>query len=406
MRGIVAWACAVRRGAGRLALMVALVAAGAVGGAVVTDVVSGAAEGDNSDVILGCVDNETGEVRIVEDPDDCETEARSNARGRRAETRPGPERLISWNREGPRGPSGVPGPAGPPGPSGEGGSQGPPGPPGASGKQGPPGPPGPMGTPGPVGPKGDPGPQGERGPTGKQGPPGLKGNKGEPGPQGEQGPAGPKGDPGPQGPPGPEGDQGPIGPQGPQGPKGDPGPQGIEGPQGPAGPTGPQGEPGIIWRGSWDSSTSYSADDAVFHDGSSYVAVADSTGEEPGAGSSWDLLAQQGEQGEQGPPGSAGGGTNISSTHVVTVTGPGTLMYFDGAPLMVHVAACKPGETVITGGYTLPPRNFLMVYGSRPVLNYTDPDTGETVQGWEVRVEQGTQIWSAYALCADSGTSE
>lgn len=95
------------------------------------------------------------------------------------------------------------------------------------------------------------------------------------------------------------------------------GPQGEQGPageQGPVGPTGPQGPPGTIgadgltWRGEWSALTAYVADDAVSHDGASYVAVAGSTGSEPDPDNlnpDWDLLAR-GVEGPQGPEGAAG----------------------------------------------------------------------------------------------------
>src|SRR5262249_35633060 len=65
------------------------------------------------------------------------------------------------------------------------------------------------------------GPQGPKGDTGVQGPAGLQGSTGNQGPQGPAGPTGPKGEEGPQGavgPTGPKGEQGPQGVTGPQGP--------------------------------------------------------------------------------------------------------------------------------------------------------------------------------------------
>ena len=56
---------------------------------------------------------------------------------------------------------------------------------------------------------------------------------------------------------------------------------GVEGEQGPPG--------GIVdWEGEWSSSTSYVADDAVSHNGSSYVAIASSTNVEPGVTAGWE----------------------------------------------------------------------------------------------------------------------
>lgn len=64
------------------------------------------------------------------------------------------------------------------------------------------------------------------------------------------------------------------------------------------GAQGPQGEPGgiIAWMGEWDSGTAYVENDAVSHNGSSYVAVQGSTNVEPGVDANWEdywmLLAE------------------------------------------------------------------------------------------------------------------
>ena len=58
--------------------------------------------------------------------------------------------------------------------------------------------------------------------------------------------------------------------------------------------SGPAGQ-GYTWRGAWSGATAYSAYETVSYSGSSYVAVASSTGVTPGTdGTKWALLAQQG----------------------------------------------------------------------------------------------------------------
>jgi hypothetical protein len=98
---------------------------------------------------------------------------------------------------------------------------------------------------------------------------------------------------GPQGPAGADGAPGPVGPSGPQGP------QGLRGPDGPQGPPGPTGTRGLNWRGTWSASTTYAKDDAVFHNGSSYVATIAiaAGGAVPGANSAWDIVAAKGASG-------------------------------------------------------------------------------------------------------------
>lgn len=73
---------------------------------------------------------------------------------------------------------------------------------------------------------------------------------------------------------------------------------------------GPIGPKGMNWKGSWNSSTGYSPDDAVSIGGSSYLALRANANVQPPATGAWDLLAQRGgagATGAQGPPGPTGG---------------------------------------------------------------------------------------------------
>lgn len=97
---------------------------------------------------------------------------------------------------------------------------------------------------------------------------------------------------------------------------------------GPAGAAGAAGAVGIIWAGPWGAGTPYVATDAVSFNGSSYLAVAPSTGVQPDTHpSTWAILALAGAtgptglQGPVGPPGSGGGST---VTFPVTVAEGGT----------------------------------------------------------------------------------
>lgn len=222
---------------------------------------------------------------------------------------------------------------------------------GDDGPQGPTGPQGEVGPTGPAGPQGPAGPTGATGPTGPTGPAGLTfrgaysgvtgyvtndivtyqgsayrrkstdsgvaghlptdttrwdilASKGD---TGATGAAGPQGEIGPQGPQGNVGPQGPIGLTGPEGPEGDVGPQGPTGPEGDVGPQGPAGG-STNWTGAWSAATAYDADnyDAVEHEGSSYVAIADNTNQEPPNPTYWQLLAERGDVGPEGPAGPTG----------------------------------------------------------------------------------------------------
>ena len=77
---------------------------------------------------------------------------------------------------------------------------------------------------------------------------------------------------------------------------------GATGPQGPAGTVGPEG---IRWLGAWASGTAYLEDDAVSHDGDSYIAVAGNTNDPPPS-ANWSLMAAEGAPGPTGPGGAVG----------------------------------------------------------------------------------------------------
>jgi hypothetical protein len=70
------------------------------------------------------------------------------------------------------------------------------------------------------------------------------------------------------------------------------------------GPPGADGSPGLVWRGPWDSLTSYDAPDVVEYLGSSWVALGPSLNSPPDANPlDWDLVAQKGDDGAAGQDG-------------------------------------------------------------------------------------------------------
>ena len=108
------------------------------------------AQTDGAGIIVACVNDQSGNVRIVGAESDC----RAN------------ETARTWNEQGPKGDTGDTGPQGLPG---------------AAGATGPAGPQGPKGDTGDTGPQGLPGAKGDTGPAGPQGPQGLQGPQGVPG---------------------------------------------------------------------------------------------------------------------------------------------------------------------------------------------------------------------------------
>src|SRR5437660_3380329 len=106
--------------------------------------------------------------------------------------------------------------------------------------------------------------------------------------------------------PGPSGPQGPAGPMGPTGPQAPIGPAGPAGMQGSSGLQGIQGPP-VMFKGLWSSTITYSIGDAVSFNGSSFIAIAENTAQQPDISpNQWSLLAQQGAQGQTGPQGPSG----------------------------------------------------------------------------------------------------
>ena len=64
---------------------------------------------------------------------------------------------------------------------------------------------------------------------------------------------------------------------------------------------------GFRWRDSWDSATAYNINDIVRHDGSAWVAITNSTNQEPSSSSAnWNIYAERGSTGETGSRGEAG----------------------------------------------------------------------------------------------------
>jgi len=67
------------------------------------------------------------------------------------------------------------------------------------------------------------------------------------------------------------------------------------------------GRVAMVPKGEWASATAYTRLDVVLYNGSSWVAIADSTGQVPAEGSAyWQLLSLKGEQGEKGDKGDTG----------------------------------------------------------------------------------------------------
>lgn len=65
------------------------------------------------------------------------------------------------------------------------------------------------------------------------------------------------------------------------------------------------GRPGLVWRGTWQSSATYAVRDAVTSNGTSYVSLTAGNKQQP-PGSNWQVLAAKGATGATGPAGADG----------------------------------------------------------------------------------------------------
>jgi hypothetical protein len=110
--------------------------------------------------------------------------------------------------------------------------------------------------------------------------------------------------------------------------QGEQGIQGETGPQGPTGPTGPIGATGpstFIFRGEWNDTDSYAANDVVAYLGSTYSAITSNTNTLPTDGEYWVLIISKGPTGAAGltgPTGPTGPTGETGETGATGTTGP------------------------------------------------------------------------------------
>ncbi len=217
---------------------------------------------------------------------------------------------------------------------------------------------------------------------------------------GAQGPAGPAGPQGPQGPQGPDGAQGSTGAQGPAGPQGAAGPEGPTGPEGAQGAQGAQGAKGLNWQGAWSPLSQYFTDDAVFNQGSAYLALNASFGDEPPS-SNWSLLAQQGATRGAGPRRAGGPARPAGSQGPAGPEGPAGAQGSTGAqgpegpqgPAGAQGSTGPRGPTIFTGranlysGSTMfaPVTGIAQVTATESDVETLSPNASLTAQDLSVR---------------------
>ena len=204
---------------------------------------------------------------------------------------------------------------------------------------------------------------------------------------GAAGPAGSQGATGIQGPtgyPGPQGATGATGAAGVAGPTGSIGATGPAGPTGPAGVAGPAGAAGLVYQGTYSSTTNYGLNAAVIFQGSSYISImAGNAGNTPGsAPSAWSLLAAAGAAGAAGANGATG------AAGAAGPTGPA------GATASIQVGSVTTGAagssaSVVNVGTS-----------SAAVLNFTIPQGAAGATGTGSGSSSGTAATSGIPLAS------
>jgi len=183
------------------------------------------------------------------------------------------------------------------------------------------------------------------------------------------GATGPKGDAGVPGAAGAQGPQGIQGPRGLDGQQGVAGAQGSPGPQGPAGPTGPvgltglqgpKGDVGANFRGAYDSSQNYAANDVVTWLNSAWIStVASNQGNTPSfSPTQWSVLVpaavgEQGAPGAVGPQGPQGPQGFRGETGATGLQGPQGLAGATGRPGFVYQGAYQSTTNYAAGDVVL-----------------------------------------------------
>lgn len=127
-----------------------------------------------------------------------------------------------------------------------------------------------------------------------------------------------------------------------------------------SGADGPQGPPGLVWRGVWSGSTTYATNDAVYYQGSAFIATAGVTGTAPGAvaspNSPWQVLS------------------GIRPGAAVALT--------DGATITVNSDTTDTGKVTIAGNRTMAAPTGTPYGGQRLILRIKQDATGSRTITW------------------------
>jgi hypothetical protein len=105
------------------------------------------------------------------------------------------------------------------------------------------------------------------------------------------------------------------------------------------------------WKGAYNNSTAYVADDVVSSGGNSYVCILASTGNAVSNGTYWSLMASAGADGSDGTNGTNGtNGTDVGTV----ITTQGDVLYRDGSGLQRLAKGTASQVLAINSGATAP----------------------------------------------------
>ncbi len=198
------------------------------------------------------------------------------------------------------------------------------------------------------------------------------------------------------------GERGPVGPSGDPGEDGEDGADGADGDRGPTGQQGPSGL-GFEWRGEFTPTTQYQPNNIVQFEGSSWIAIETSTGNQPDSSTSWDLFASGGEAASNGddPSGDDPGGgldlvyveeieSGIGTNGIATATCPESAPNVLGGGYTTLNSAGVPYES---GGLAL-----VAVRINAPQVDTDGPDSWRVAWGQVASPSGGDQL-AVHAVC-------
>lgn len=176
--------------------------------------------------------------------------------------------------------------------------------------------------------------------------------------------------------------------------------------QGPPGPAGPAGPAGVTWKGNWSGSASYSTNDGVLYQGSSWRALQASVNQAPATGAYWSLVAQKGSDG--GLSDGDKGDITVSSSGASWTVDANAITYakmqdVTGASRLIGRGSSSPGdpqEITLGSGLTMT-GTTLSASVTVPDNDYGDIQISGGV--WKVDDDADVQFRSATLGAASGG---